>query len=247
VSHALKTLKEKFYAGRLSEVRKKDPEVSEAALFVEGLFGRPLRNDPEVLNININPFTSHSGKHVNLPKKFKPKYLFVFPFPAGPLWTRTSSSIHELVHSEDIGPPKSTSALGFILQNTKGAFDIVRRCILEGRAVFAQQIHNGKIERFNSHFKHLIVGASLMAVSVATDIQLLVIPAAFSLTLGILYWPFHNALCSLSKKVGDPVKAFKMTTDKPPSFAAILFPARYYKKEIEAIKGQNSACSEGTA
>jgi len=51
---------------------------------------------------------------------------------------------------------------------------------------------------------------------------------------GANYWIFHNSLCTLARKIGDPIKAFRITGEKiPGTFRELLFPSKFYKEEIE--------------
>lgn len=59
--------------------------------------------------------------------------------------------------------------------------------------------------------------------------------------VGASYWVFHNSLCTLAKKVGDPVKAFRISGEKVPrTLKDILFPLRFYKEEIEKAQAEKS-------
>lgn len=210
---------------RLSEVRKQNPKLAEAAVFVEGLFGRPILTDPRVICFPT-PLVSHNGG-------------FISP------GAKTSSMVHELTHLQDISnEPKPAGKMQFVINTIKIMFSLQRRMYLEGRAVFASQLSQDKIRRFETSFFVMATGAGFLA-AIAFDIlpksldiisPLMLVQGTMMLVQGAIYWPFHNALCTLAKKFGDPIKAFRLTELKPPSLLGTLFPTKYYWTEIEAEK-----------
>ena len=207
----------------LSEARKTNPRLDEAALFVEGLFGRPLRNDPKTLHASlfpIMPFVSNGGGVFN---------------PG----LRNFDTVHELTHSEDLAYLKEFKGLKKFLNVLNIYFNISKKIYLEGRAVFASHIFRDKIRRFELYFTSLLIGTYGAAANIFNQTMLLPkwiwVPFLF---FGVIYWPFHNALCMLAKKLDDPVAAFRLSTEKPPSLFGIFFPSIFYRKEIEAAQGK---------
>ena len=59
---------------------------------------------------------------------------------------------------------------------------------------------------------------------------------------GAAYWFFHNSICTLAEKVGDPIKAFRISGSKVPKrILDVVFPTRFYKEEIDkAIQEKNN-------
>ncbi len=207
----------KLEYSKLSEVRRNNSKLNNAALFVEGLFGRPLRNDPMILNSRMSyllPYCSQRGDFL------------------GPGYNE-STNVHELVHSEDIHNenPAKTGIIGYLTL----AFNLKRRMYLEGRAVFASHIYRQKIRRFNQEFIILTIGGYGMVASLTSYLPNLLSPmlSGYLLFTGILYWSFHNSLCILTKKLGSPEKAFELTMEKPPTFFGLFFPSSFYREDIE--------------
>ncbi|MCX6773147.1 MAG: hypothetical protein NTV88_05270 [Candidatus Micrarchaeota archaeon] len=51
------------------------------------------------------------------------------------------------------------------------------------------------------------------------------------------YFPFYNSLLRLTKIVGDPIKAFQISSEKIPiTWKELLFPSKFYAKEIAQAK-----------
>jgi hypothetical protein len=236
--------RKKIFPGPISKVRKKDPSIQKAALFVEDLYGRSLKNDPNVRRLPFFPYVTQNGKKINLPF---PKYLGMrHPLPirlSDPLGLRkpypsTTNAVHELIHSEDIANESNggKGLFGFIKGKLK-RFDMMRRMVMEGRAVFGGLLYENKVKRFEAYFKVMAVGVTILVASAFVNIPPAIGTVAFIATvIGAIYWPFHNALCTLAKKVGDPKKAFQITTEKPPNLLGIIHPTRYYKEEIAEAK-----------
>lgn len=83
----------------------------------------------------------------------------------------------------------------------------------------------------------MLAGYSILYASFFTNVHPLIYAVGvYYSVIGVLYWPFHDALCTLAKKVGDPVKAFRITTEKPPGVLGIVLPSVFYRKGIEAAK-----------
>jgi hypothetical protein len=229
----------------LSQARVDSTVIAHAALFVEELFGRPLRNDP----IIIHARTWHRAEinTLRIDPNFDP-----------------STAVHELVHSEDLYPQKASwdrmSILGKIKHRIKASFNLPWRMWLEGRAEFARHLFEGGTSRFDENFRLLISGGICMAAgtligAVASAIQnrWLSVPSALFTSVGVLladlgalYWLFNNVLCTLAEKAGDSVAAFRLSTDKLPTWQEILQPSRYCERVMkgytppEAAKGTHS-------
>ncbi len=201
----------------LSEARRKMPKLNEAAVFVETLFGRPLLNNPAVDDRRrLLPRLSNDGRILSPGKNIR-------------------HMVHELVHSEDyyktplIGPGEIS-----ILDRIKGALKIKLQVYTEGRAIFASHLFRDKIRRFELNFVSLAVGLyGAVASGVDAMPSIPTIGWMIMLVNGITYWPFHNALCSITKKIGDPIEAFRLTTEKPPNFVGLIFPLKFYRRDIE--------------
>ena len=161
--------------------------------------------------------------------------------------------MHEIIHSED----SVNSAIMELLNNgfSYGKPSFVRsknkfiyRLVAEGRANYGEALLSSKLKRTDVCFYSSIVAASATALYAAdavryalnSNIALAVIYGALSFLLayGTLYsfrsWGFKNSIFQLAKKIGDPVKAFRITTDKiPQTLAQILFPSAFYAPEIK--------------
>jgi hypothetical protein len=238
--HLLKALRARIVKGKLSDVRAKDPEFEKAALFVEKLFGRSLRNNPKIISaVPLLPFVTYSGRYLNFPKKsigrvnrlYKP-ILGHCPFDI------TSSLSHEIIHSEDFNCAEEKMNL---FEKIKHRLNLRKRIVSEGRAVYAQHIFKEKIKRFETNFFFGLMGIATAITTSFIQIDpiakmLLAGISALHIYAGCIYWPFHNSLVTLGKKLDDPIKAFKLTTEKPPGILGIIAPTRFYKKEIEEAK-----------
>ncbi|MFH2106274.1 MAG: hypothetical protein ABII22_03365 [Candidatus Micrarchaeota archaeon] len=204
----------------LVEARKQRPRLEKAAQFVEGIYGRPLQSNPQVVNVPLMPFVSAGGKVLStgFMENIMPRAV-----------------VHELTHSEDI---KGMAAKGW-KERLKLRFDFKRRIYLEGRAVFAEHLYIGKPKRFDMHFTGMVVGAvGAVALGIAgTSIS---IPIAL-MTIGAAYWLFNNALCTIANKIGDPIKAFRITSERIPSWKGLIFPLQYYREEIAKVEAEKIA------
>ena len=226
----------------LSEARKQNPRIEKAAVFVEGLYGRPLRNNPK---ITIGPgrfIVSRNVLETN---------------------TTTFTTVHELIHAEDLSKniPKEIKQEGFLKKFKrhlrsltgincipKNITQIKRMLYLEGRAVFGEQMFlAGKTRPFlNLRFMCIAIGTAGVIASATVPMfpEDRIMTAVYSLSIlanGLPYWPFYNSICTIAKKIGDPIKAFRITKEKQPkTFSEILFPLKFYKDEIaDALKEKN--------
>ncbi len=225
-------MKKTFIRGRLSEVRKKNPDFNDAALFVEDLYGRPLQNDPIVGKIPSLFFVTLGGSFMNIPSASKrftpPPSIMRLLRSIGFLHSYNSSLVHEIVHSEDVAAEKNKNWFIRILSR----FNLKKRIVLEGRATFAQHMFQGRIKRFEGSFYVMLVGGLSTVACLFAEGATPFIPS-LCFAIGAVYWSFHNALCALNKKLDDSKKAFQLTTQKPPSLFGIICPTIFYKKEIQ--------------
>jgi len=136
------------------------------------------------------------------------------------IWLMTGcqldSFVHELVHAEDLmGREKE---LGY-REST----------YFEGRAVFAERLFTE-----NKKVTHPDVFPEIPWI-----LCLFLLPFALASGLGenFRYGFFYKRICRIAKKVGDPIKAFQITTEKiPTTWKELLFSSKFYKEEIAAAK-----------
>lgn len=233
----------KWGSGRNSipadQARQTNARFERSALLVEKLFDRPLRPDARVAYLPAFVVGEVGVAH--------PNGLVVVP----PRHAKTI--VHELTHVQDP-----------LLQESPWAKSRSHRmAVLEGRAVFASTLLKGRPKRFEPHFWGAAISVAVVGFSLAfpdlfgavhskvseilnhaplgpsfmpsqDGVRFLSVASTFFCGM---YWLFHNSLCALSKAMGDPYKAFRATTEKPPtSWSAILFPLKFYEKEIEAAR-----------
>jgi hypothetical protein len=146
--------------------------------------------------------------------------------------------VHELVHSQDLYKAdwKEMGTWAKIRHHYRIIANIPLRVWGEGRAEFARHLFDkGTPIRFDMHFKLLALGIAGMITGILTQICMPQPPRMLGISicaacLGGLYWPFNNVLCTLTEKVGDPVAAFRLSSDKIPKWHEILRPSRYCER-----------------
>ena len=220
----------------MSDARKTNPTLGKAAIAVEGLFGWPLQNDPIV---KIKKKGIYEGT-------FDLKYNYLRCEP------EQCSMMHEIIHSEDSVNPAVMELLNKCFANGKNTFvsfknNFIYDLIIEGRAYYGEQLLSSKLKRTDLHFYAFIIHASLAvleaSVAMKNALHDNILFAAIYGALSLLFayfssnafkrWGFKNSIFQLAKKVGDPVKAFRITTDKiPRTMVQIFFPSKFYKDEI---------------
>lgn len=230
----------------LNELRKQNPAVNQAALMVERIFGAPIRGNPLILH--KKPLTKfHLGGFVTYDNRYA--YLSSSPF----------TMTHELVHVKDFesAPAGQGSWKWRTLHPVR---HLTYKIYTEGRAMFAEDLLFQSLEPQGENFgyrmatkpfkhptrqKWRMVSGFLMAsagvagwlIAHSKDLMttmatgLLYMWGAWRASNGIYYYPFRESLCRLADKVGDPLEAFRLTTEKPSGLKGILRPLQFYLNE----------------
>lgn len=149
-----------------------------------------------------------------------PAYLFTGAFmrpvlfKVGFLGRTTYSKVHELIHIKDFEVLAEQRSFRAVFPTPS--------CFLytEGRASFAAALYLEKNPEPRAKINK----------AVAFVRKLCFTPFRSS------YARFFNSLVKIAREVGDPVKAFRITTEKYPGFKGIFRPLEFYKDEIEKAK-----------
>jgi len=241
----LKLMRREKHGIPLNKLREQNMAVNQAALMVERIFGSPILGNPLILD--KKPLTKpYFSGFVTYDNRYA--YLSDSPF----------TMAHELVHVKDfeLRPPEQKNWRWTLLHPLR---HMTYKIYTEGRAVFAENLLFQKLEPANGKFcyemadkpfkhpKHqrwrmvggfVMTGAGLVGL-MAHSKDLMTTAAAWLLYLwgawraasGICYYPFNESLCHLADKVGDPLRAFRLTTEKPSGLKGILRPIRFYLNE----------------
>jgi hypothetical protein len=205
-----------------------DPKLFHRYLQVEKIFGRRLIANPNVI-IKNNPLIDMPATQLNA------EYVY--------FGKEYHSATHELIHCEDIANMKENNKWSF-----KSKMSPLTRVWLEGRAVFGSSLieqNKGKDYKIEKQtLKQSIVagltGATIGALSFGTLGAFL--GAGFVGTVPLLidwtYIKFNNSINKIARKINNPVKAFRMTEQRPVSWQAVFEPLKYYKEQIEKQQRQ---------
>jgi hypothetical protein len=142
------------------------------------------------------------------------------------------SKVHELVHIKDFE---------LLMKNgSHVSSNLARRFYFEGRASFATYLFTPPRRQYKVEIpKEMKFRQPLIDLAKA---YVKVFQIAYFLPKYPIYAVFYNGLVKIAKEVGDPFKAFEITTDKLPTFYGIFHPLKYYENEInEAKQAQEKA------
>lgn len=220
---AMRTFLRPFKPVTLEKISESDKNVNAARIFVEKeLFGSKIESNPIVLQRNpmhflANGFVYHTGKVAYLGKNVR-------------------TNVHELIHLKDVEMRKEMPDNPFLPMNL---------FYLEGRACFGASLFvepqteakQGLPEEMNimGVIRHL----SQMLVAITRTLFFLVKYPIYSL--------FYNSMVKMAREIGDPVRTFKLTTEKHPGIRGIISPKKFYRDEMAAAKKEMEETKQNDA
>jgi hypothetical protein len=246
----------------ITEARKTDPKLDHAAVFVEKLCGKTIGADPVIEYPLITGYSNPAGNPYRERIRRMAKRWGIEMEPSRPIlgFGRLNPigtvQVHELVHVIDTSEGKYAG---------REPENMLESLHMEGRALFAEELyakqHRDKMPwpvRYittNTSAKitsAVLFGSMAFAGGVAAlahyfnipitpgdqrVLTLLDIGGAGFLITSLLNRSYYRDLVWLSKKLGDPVAAFRLSWEKPPeTWLQIMFPSRFYREEIEAAR-----------
>jgi hypothetical protein len=227
----------------LGRLRRKRPDINKAAKFAELVFSKKLDPDTKVFNNFREPQYANKHKNnMNLHLDFNEPTSFVHEF----IHMLETTEFRNIIYLNRVnsrlykeGRAKFIQELYRKLERDK--YDIADEAsnTFEEREIHIRIFDDNILEFANQFDPNRLPktprdrGAHpyLIPDEEAPKITFLKNPLIW-----INYILFYKSLRKIAVEVGNCIKAFDITTQKPPNFIGKIFPLIYYGKEIEEQK-----------